>query len=78
MKTVIGVLMCIAGVALGLYAGLWLAFIGGIVDIINEIKAVDTNAMNIAIGIVKIVFASAIGAFSAMILVIPGAALIND
>lgn len=78
MKTVIGVLMCIAGVVLGLYAGLWWAFIGGIVDVVNEVKAVDTSAMNIAIGIVKIVFAGAIGAVSAIVLIVPGAALIND
>lgn len=77
MKTVIGVLMCIAGIALGLYAGVWWAFIGGIIDIINEIKAVDTNAMNIAIGCVKVLFAGAIGGLSAFALIAPGAALIN-
>lgn len=78
MKTVIGVLMCIAGVVLGLYAGVWWAFIGGIVDIVNEVKAVDTSAMNIAIGCAKVVFAGGIGAFSAMILILPGAALVSD
>jgi predicted esterase YcpF (UPF0227 family) len=69
MKTAIGLLLVVCGVALGLYCGLWLAFIGGIVQIIEAIKASPVEAMGIAIGIVKIVFAGFIGTVSAMLLV---------
>lgn len=74
----VGVLMCIAGVALGLYAGLWWAFVGGIVDIVNEAKAIETDAMNIALGIAKVVFAGFIGWVSALVLFLPGAVLLKD
>ncbi|WP_083570006.1 hypothetical protein [Nitrosospira sp. Nsp11] len=69
--------MCIAGVATGLYAGVWWAFIGGIMDVITEIRADELDAMNIAIGIAKVMFAGAIGSFSAMVLFVPGLALIK-
>lgn len=50
MKKVIGILMAIVGIALGIYVGVWLMFVGGIVQIINSIN--PTNGL----GIVRIVF----------------------
>jgi hypothetical protein len=77
MKQVIGLLLIVVGVALGLYVGLWWAFIGGIVDIITEVKAPDLSAMNVAIGVAKILFAGFCGVLSASILVLPGAAMVK-
>ena len=77
MKLVIGIFMCVSGAAIGLYAGLWWAFIGGIVDVVTEVRAEEMEVLNIAIGIAKVIFAQAIGIFSALILVAPGYALIN-
>lgn len=74
MQDIIGVVMVVAGVVLGLYVGVWLCFIGGIVDVINAIKAEDIIALDIAIGIGKYVFAGAIGMLSAMVLIVPGMA----
>lgn len=54
MKKVIGILIAIVGIALGIYVGVWLMFIGGIVQIINSIN--PTNGLGIALGIVRIVF----------------------
>lgn len=70
--------MCIAGVALGAYVGIWLCFIGGIMDVITEVRAPEMDGMNIAIGIAKVVFAQAIGGVSAVWLLIPGAALVQE
>lgn len=39
MKKIIGILIAIAGIALGIYVGVWLMFIGGIVQIVNSIKS---------------------------------------
>lgn len=78
MKAVIGILLILAGIALGLYAGLWWAFIGGIVQIIDSIKATPTPAMDVALGIVRIMFAGAIGVFSGMVLLLPGVAMLKD
>lgn len=74
---VFGTLLCIAGAAIGLYLGLWWAFIGGIVDVITEIRAPELSAANIAMGVVKVLFAGAIGGISALCFLAPGAALIK-
>ena len=54
MKKIIGILIAIAGIALGIFVGVWLMFIGGIVQIVNSIN--PTNGLGIALGIVRIVF----------------------
>jgi len=51
MKKVIGILIAIVGIALGIYVGVWLMFVGGIVQIINSI-----NGLGIALGIARIIF----------------------
>lgn len=78
MQNVIGVLMIIGGIVCGLYAGIWWAFVGGIVDIINEVKAQEIEAINVAIGIAKVLFAGAIGQLSAVFLIIPGLAILKS
>jgi hypothetical protein len=72
MREIVGILMIVAGFAFGMYAGIWWAFIGGIVDVITEVRAVHLDAMNVAIGIAKILFAGAIGWVAAMVLIVPG------
>jgi hypothetical protein len=74
---VIGLLLVLAGFAFGLYAGVWWAFIGGIVDIINEVRAHELSALNVAIGVAKIFFAGLIGWFAAMLLIVPGLAFLD-
>lgn len=58
---VLGILCVIASVILGLYVGVWICFIGGIVDIIEQVQAETVEAMAVAIGIAKIVFAGLAG-----------------
>ena len=78
MKMIFGILLMIVGVALGLWAGLWWAFIGGIVDVIRELRAPDLNALNIGIGIAKILFAGLIGWAAAAIALVPGYAIVKS
>jgi len=82
MKALIGILMILGGIVLGLYVGVWLCFIGGIVGVINQIVAAvngsEVVAMTIAVSVAKIVFAALAGWLSAIILIIPGAALLKD
>ena len=54
MKKIIGILIVIVGIALGIYVGAWLMFIGGITQIVNSINPV--NGLGIALGIARIVF----------------------
>lgn len=71
-KAIIGLGLILAGIVLGLYLGLWWSLIGGIVAVINQLKADHVQALPLALGIVRIVFAGAIGWLSAFVLIIPG------
>lgn len=77
MKKVLAVGMIIVGILLGLYLGLWVMFVGGIVGLVEIFKSGNIEGMAIALNIVKIVFASAVGTLAAYILVIPGWVMIN-
>lgn len=48
--------LLIINILFGIYASIWLMFIGGIVDIINAAKLSEVDSFAIAIGIAKIVF----------------------
>lgn len=41
---------------IGMYVGIWIMFVGGVVDILNQVKTTETNTTQVAIGIAKIVF----------------------
>ena len=75
MKQALGILMIVAGVLFGVWAGLWWGFIGGIVQFIEGVKATPVEAMEVAFGIARVMFAGLIGGGCAMILVIPGSSL---
>ncbi len=78
MKTVIGLIMVVGGIACGLYAGLWWAFIGGICDVIEAIRAENMVAMDVAIGVAKVLFAGVIGYGAAAVLLLPGYVMLKD
>lgn len=77
MKIIIGLLLIVAGIALGLYVGLWLMFIGGIVSIIEQIRAEHLDALTVAWGVVRILFAGLVGMLAAIVLIIPGGRIIS-
>ena len=57
MKRILGVIIFIIGIVLTAYVGVWLMFIGGIVDAVNLFKGVMVlTGMNVAITICKILF----------------------
>lgn len=76
LRIILGVLLIVGGILLGLYVGLWVCFIGGIVQVINAIKN-DANAMGIALGIVRIVSASFVGILTFYILAAIGAGMLK-
>lgn len=54
----IGIAILLLAVVLGIYVGFWLMLVGGIMEIINAVKAPVTLASEIGFGIIKIMFAS--------------------
>jgi len=73
-----GILICLASIVGGLYVGLWLCFIGGIVDVVNGIKGTPVEAITIAIGFGKIVMASFAGWITFMVGIVFGKTLIDQ
>lgn len=77
VKLIIGLILIVCGIVLGAYVGIWICFVGGIIDVINEIRADELSAVVVAIGVAKVLFANFIGFVAAIALIIPGAGLIS-
>jgi hypothetical protein len=58
---ILSVLIMVVALLAALYFGIWWAFIGGIVQVIDQLRAPQMNSLLIAIGIAKVMFAGLIG-----------------
>lgn len=76
MKKVFGVILMILSVVLGLYVGVWLCFIGGIIDVVNEIQSLiadkSVDGVVVGWGVVKIIFSGFLGSVTFYALFFPG------
>lgn len=72
MKLVTGIVLIAIGTAMGLYVGIWWAFIGGIIEIVEAIRSEALDGTKLALGIARIVFAAPIGYAAAALLIVPG------
>lgn len=59
MKRLLQILIIVGSIIGGLYIGIWLMFVGGIIQITNNINPAD--GFQIAIGICRIVFCEIAG-----------------
>lgn len=78
-KLILGILGVIAGIVLGVYVGLWLCFIGGIIGIAKVVMALLAGKLlvgTLAWSVFKIVIAGIAGWISASILILPSWAMI--
>ncbi|MGL4573017.1 MAG: hypothetical protein ACRCVJ_18400 [Clostridium sp.] len=78
MKNIIGVLLVIAGVALGAYVGFWIMFVGGIMGIANAWDIGTLSASLIGWNVIKILSASFVGYGIFSVLAFIGGILIED
>lgn len=77
-RILFGAFLIFLGIVLGLYMGLWWAFIGGMMQVLQQfIQTAPIDALTVSLGVAKVVFAAAIGWVSGMLLVIPGFAFVN-
>ena len=77
----IGFLLGVALVIAGFYVGLYLCLVGGICDVINQIKAQVTEPSVVAFAIVKILFFEIpllIGIYSGITLAVLSGAVMMD
>lgn len=81
MKKIVGITGIVVSVLFGLYVGLYLCFIGGGVDIIQEIvhfaKNEAVSAMSIMWGVLKIMCSGVVGVFVFVTLFAPSMVLIG-
>lgn len=81
MKSLLGILMILAGIVLGCYVGGYLCFYGGIAAIIQQIALVVNGGQIVAptlvFAIVRIIGTGCAGMFSACVLIFPGAVMLD-
>lgn len=77
MKAILGLLLCLVGIALGLYVGVWLCFIGGIVQGVAAVQAHPLNGLGLAIGLARVMGSGLAGWLAATACLGPGLFLIG-
>ena len=82
MQKLLGVLGILAGVIFGIYIGLWLFFIGGIMGLITATVTLISGggilAGLIAVSIIKIMLAGLAGYLSAFVIIFPSYVLLKS
>lgn len=61
IRTILGLFLAVVSVIAAAYVGVWIMFVGGIVQGIEGIKASPVNSLDIAFGVLRIVFAGFVG-----------------
>lgn len=79
IRKLLGAALIVAGVCLGVYVGLVVLFIGGIIDVVRGAEADPADATRIAWGIVKaLVLAEGTGALVAFVVAGIGTAVFGS
>ena len=76
-KIFFAIALILSGVVIGVYVGFWLCFVGGIIQVIEAIKADVVVSMDVALGCGRVVFSVACGWISALIFIIPGVVILE-
>jgi hypothetical protein len=77
MRFIIGLGIMVLGIITGVFVGGWVMFVGGIVQVINSLASTPVFALGIAIGIVRILFASMVGWLVASVGIVIGKIIIE-
>lgn len=67
-RVVLGILTLIVAIPTGLYVALWVCLVGGIVEIVEALKATPVNSMGIAVGILRVMLTGISGWLSVFLL----------
>lgn len=64
IAVIAGILIMTSGVLFGLWVAIWWGWVLGIVMIVEAFKATPVEAMNFALGVVRVIFANLLGALA--------------
>ena len=78
MEEIIGLIIGLVGIALGLYVGVWLCLVGGIVDVIEQIRAENLVTMAVAGGVAKVLCSRLLGSLTALPFILFSKSLLED
>jgi hypothetical protein len=81
MKFLLGCLGVLASIAIGIYVGVWLMFVGGVIGFAKVILGLLAGKLligTLAISIIKVLFAGVAGAVSWFALFVPSMVLIHN
>lgn len=78
LRNWIGIILMILAIPVALYVGGWVLFIGGVIQVVEALKATPIEALGIAIGLLRVLCASAVGIFTFWVGFIFGASLANS
>jgi len=78
MRIMFGIFLIVTGIIVGVYVGFWLLLVGGVVQIIQQFNIPVAQSSEIAIGLLKIMFAGISGFLCSVILITPGFLLLFD
>lgn len=77
IKVLSGVGLILIGAAVGLYVGLWLMVVGGLIDLIEFAKQDFEPYGKLGWGIVKVLLALPVGRLAFLLFLVPGTVLIE-
>lgn len=72
MRQFIGFLLVLGGATLGVYIGVWVCLVGGVVDFVDGAKETPVDSGLIAWGLVKFLIAGPVGAAVFWVVALPG------
>ena len=75
MRPILGLTIALAGICFAVYLGLWVMFVGGIVDVVDAIRSPALPASQIAWGVVKVILAGFVATFISFFSVAVGRAV---
>ncbi len=81
MKKLFAALLFIIGVVVGLYVGVWVLFVGGILGFVSAVNQLidgtGLDGMLIVWSTLKMMFASFVGYISGMIFIVPAVTILK-
>lgn len=77
-RLLMGLSLIAIGILVGLYVGVWLMFIGGIMDLVEFAETGFETYQTLGWGVIKLFFAGASGWLSAIVFIIPGWLILDD
>jgi hypothetical protein len=81
MRYILGIIGVLASIAVGLYVGVWVMFVGGVVGIAKVILGLLAGKLlvgTLALSVIKVLFAGIVGYIAGAFLLIPSLALLHS